>query len=93
MIALTPSNASVLRKHREKKNSERIILGNALKENDLVFSHFDGKPLLPNTVTHVWTKLVHKVGIKRIRLHDARHSHASIMLKQGIHPKVVQERL
>ena len=32
-------------------------------------------------------------GIKPIRLHDARHSHASLMLKQGTHPKVVQERL
>ena len=32
-------------------------------------------------------------GLKPIRLHDARHSHASLMLKQGAHPKVVQERL
>ena len=32
-------------------------------------------------------------GLKGIRLHDARHSHASLMLKQGIHPKIVQERL
>lgn len=34
-----------------------------------------------------------KAGVKAIRLHDARHTHASLMLKQGIHPKVVQERL
>jgi integrase len=34
-----------------------------------------------------------KAGVKVIRLHDARHTHASLMLKQGIHPKVVQERL
>ena len=33
------------------------------------------------------------VSVKRIRFHDARHTHASIMLKQGIHPKIVQERL
>ena len=32
-------------------------------------------------------------GVKVIRLHDARHTHASIMLKQGVHPKIVQERL
>lgn len=32
-------------------------------------------------------------GVKVIRLHDARHSHASLMLKAGIHPKIVQERL
>jgi len=52
-----------------------------------------GKPLLPNTVTHAWGKLVKLTGLKAIRLHDARHTHASIMLKQGIHPKIVQERL
>ncbi|MFC2059591.1 tyrosine-type recombinase/integrase [Chloroflexota bacterium] len=34
-----------------------------------------------------------RYGIKVIRFHDARHTHASIMLKQGIHPKIVQERL
>jgi integrase len=33
------------------------------------------------------------VWAKNIRLHDARHTHATIMLKQGVHPKVVQERL
>ena len=38
-------------------------------------------------------KLARRVGFKGIRLHDARHSHASLMLKQGIHPKIVQERL
>ena len=37
--------------------------------------------------------LAARAGIKVIRLHDARHTHASLMLKQGIHPKVVQERL
>ena len=59
--------------------------------------HVDGgslqwKPLLPQ-ITYSWIKLVRRTGLKSIRLHDARHSHASLMLKQGIHPKVVQERL
>ena len=53
----------------------------------------DGKPLLPNTITHAWSKLVNHIGLKAIRLHDARHSHASLMLKQGVHPKIVSERL
>ena len=52
-----------------------------------------GKPQLLNTVTHAWGKLVKHTGLKVIRLHDARHNYASIMLKQGIHPKIVQERL
>lgn len=34
-----------------------------------------------------------RIGLHGIRLHDARHTHASLMLKQGVHPKIVQERL
>ncbi len=71
----------------------RQTLGLTLIEDDLVFSQVDGKPLLPNTVSHAWTKLASRTGLKGIRLHDARHTHASLMLKQGIHPKIVQERL
>lgn len=69
------------------------MLGIPLKDDDLVFSQLDGKPLLPDTVTHAWIKLVRQIGLEGIRLHDARHSHASLMLKQGTHPKIVQERL
>ncbi len=68
-------------------------IGLTLTEDDLVFCHVDGKPPLPNTFSQVWTKIVNRAGLKGIRLHDARHTHASLMLKQGIHPKIVQERL
>ena len=61
--------------------------------DDLVFSQLDGKPLLPDSVTHAWRNLARRTGLKGIRLHDARHTHASLMLKQGVHPKVVSERL
>jgi len=93
MIDLSPLATSVLREHREKQQLDRAMLGVPLKDDDLVFSDLEGKPLLPNTVTHNWIKLVRRTGLKPIRLHDARHSHASLMLKQGTHPKVVQERL
>jgi integrase len=68
-------------------------LGMTLSDSDLIFSQFDGKPFLPNTVSHAWKKLAKRTGLNGIRLHDARHTHASLMLKQGIHPKIVQERL
>jgi len=92
-VALPPSAILLLKEHWEKQKLERAMLGIPLTDDDLVFSHFDGKPLLPNTVTHAWIKLVRRTGLKAIRLHDARHTHASLMLKQGIHPKIVQERL
>jgi len=93
MIALSPSAALVLREHREKQGAERVMLGIPLADDDLVFSQPDGRPLLPDTVTRAWINLVRRCGLKGVRLHDARHSHASLMLKQGVHPKIVQERL
>jgi integrase len=92
-VALPPSAVIVLREHREKQKLERAMLGIPLTDEDIVFSHPDGNPWLPNTVTHAWIKLVRRTGLKEIRLHDARHSHASLLLKQGTHPKIVQERL
>jgi integrase len=84
------------RKTREKVGAFSTIIVGAFSldiYNDLVFSTVDGKPLRPNTITRAWTVLAARAGLKVIRLHDARHTHASIMLKQGIHPKIVQERL
>ncbi len=91
-IALSPSVSLLLREHKAKQVFERRMLGVTLQDSDLVFSHLD-KPLRPNTVTNAWRFLAIKAGVKVIRLHDARHTHASLMLKQGIHPKIVQERL
>jgi len=94
LISLSPSTALVLEEHRKAQEQMRESLQlPPISDNDLVFSHWDGKPLLPDSITHAWVKLVRKCGLKGIRLHDARHTHATIMLKQGVHPKVVQERL
>jgi len=92
-IALSPSAILMLQDHKEKQKVTRAMMGIPVKDDDLVFSHLDGSPLLPGSVTHAWIKLVRRTALKPIRLHDARHTHASLMLKQGIHPKVVQERL
>ena len=58
-----------------------------------MFAHPDGTPLLPDTVTHAWFKLARRTGFKGVRFLDLRHTHASLMLQAGVHPKVVQERL
>jgi len=92
-IALSPSVVLLLKEHKEKQELERVTLGKLLADDDLVFSTLEGKPLRPNTITRAWVTLSVRAGVKAIRLHDARHTHASIMLKQGIHPKIVQERL
>jgi len=69
------------------------MLGIPLTTDDLIFCHANGNPLRPNRITRAWATIAKCAGLKVIRLHDAKHSHASLMLKQGIHPKIVSERL
>ncbi len=92
-IALSPSSVLTLMEHKEKQEGIRALLEMPLNQDDLVFSTPEGKPLRPNTITRAWSTLATRAGVKTIRLHDARHTHASLMLKQGVHPKIVQERL
>jgi integrase len=92
-IELSPSTVIMLREHKAQQELIFKMLGKSLSESDLVFCQTDGRPFLPDSVTHAWHNLAHRCGLDGMRLHDARHTHASIMLKQGIHPKVVQERL
>lgn len=84
-IALSPSTLIALRKHQE---ASRFT-----KPADLVFYRGEGSPLNPNTVTWQWKKACWDAGVKPIRLHDARHTHASLLIKQGVPLKVIQERL
>lgn len=53
----------------------------------------DGKPWHPNAVTQRFRKLVRKAGMPPIRLHDLRHSAATIALDAGVDIKVVSEQL
>ena len=92
-IALSPSAIPVLRDHQERRKQDFIILGRTLSEEDLVFCRIDGLPLRPNNVTRTWKVVAKRCGLEPIRLHDARHTHATLMLKRNVHPKIVQERL
>ncbi len=92
-IPLPPTSVLALREHRQRVEGERLPLGRpALPADALVFTRLDGTPMLPGSVSQAWRRLARAQGIT-VRLHDLRHTHASLMLKAGVHPKVVQERL
>ena len=92
-MGCTTAAALVLTEHRKNQETISKHLGRTLTDDGLVFCQDEGNPLLPDTVTTAWIRIMKKLGIKGIRLHDLRHSHASQLLKQGVHPKIVQERL
>ena len=66
---------------------------NLCGHHPLVFCCDDGSPLDPGGVTKRFAALVRTAGLPLIRLHDLRHTHATMALRAGIHPKVVSERL
>ena len=92
-IALSPASCLVLREHREKQEADATLLGRQLAEDDLVFSHPDGSPRDPSTLTLAFRRLTRRIGLDGVRLHDLRHTMASLYLEQGVNPKTVAERL
>jgi len=92
-VDLPLSLVTLLRQHRIDQEVQRLMLGKSLTEDDFVFSHVDGSPLNPNTVTHTFAKVAVRAGLSHLRLHDLRHIHATMLLKAGVHPRIVQERL
>ena len=58
-----------------------------------MFCELDGKPLHPGQVSKRFDRLLRASGVRRIRFHDLRHTHATLALQAGVHPKVVSDRL
>ena len=92
-VDLPPSLAVLLREHKARQQALRLELGHPLTEDGFVFAKVDGSPLNARTVSSSFHSLVRKEGLPRIRLHDLRHTHATLMLQANVHPKVVSERL
>ncbi len=93
-VALDPATVAALRAYRARVLGERLALGlGAPKDDDLVFTEVDGSPLHPGQFSDRFDRLVKAAGVPRIRFHDLRHTHATLSLQAGIHPKVVSERL
>jgi integrase len=92
-IALDPATISALRGHRRTQAAERLAAGSAWSADGLVFTYQDGRPLHPEYVRRQFDRRIHRARLPRIRFHDLRHTHATLALQAGVHPKVVSERL
>lgn len=88
-VSLPVSLLSLLLAYRADQEKKGAILGG----DDFVFSGYDGAPLSPNAVTLAFRRIIKKAKLNHLRVHDLRHTHATLMLKAGVHPKVVSERL
>ncbi len=93
VIALPPLTCEALRRHKTEQARARLLLGRAYNDHDLVCCRMHGTPISPNELTAAFAKLIRSLPLPRIRFHDLRHTYATQLLQQNIHPKVVSERL
>ncbi|MCL6472540.1 MAG: site-specific integrase [Firmicutes bacterium] len=92
-IILTDDAIRELKEYRKRQLQEKLLLGEAYQDNGLVFCKEDGTPLQPEEFTKRFQRWLEKAGLSRVRLHDLRHTHATLLLKAGVPAKIVQERL
>lgn len=82
-----------LKHHRATCAERRLAMGEGYTVSDYIIVHPDGKPIYPEYLSQMLTKLQDKACLPHCRFHDLRHLCASIMLLQGVNVKVAQERL
>jgi integrase len=92
-IALPASCVAALRKHRAAQLALRLQLGIEWHARDFVFTNATGEPLHVNSLTNHFRRVIRASGVPTIRFHDLRHTCATLLLAEGVHPKIVQERL
>ena len=84
---------AVLKRQGQRFEHERRLLGSAWGGTEAVFPSEVGTYLGPRNTTRQFTALVRRAGVPMIRLHDLRHTHASLLIARGHDPKTVSERL
>ncbi len=93
VIDLDAETVIQLRAHRLRQAEEQTEWGADYHDQDLVVAKENGEPIHPHTFSQAFERLIEKHGLRKIRLHDLRHTHATLALKAGVPVKVISERL
>jgi integrase len=93
-IAFPDSVLRALRLQRARQAQERLIAGSSWQDKGLVFTGRDGRPIEPVVLHRDYKALLKNAGLSpTLRFHDLRHSAASLLLAQGVHPRAIMELL
>lgn len=92
-IALPGFVIEELKKHKLEQNKIKLALGAGYQDHQLVNCYEDGRPIDPRNILKHFERVTQKAGVPRLRFHDLRHTHATILLQLRENPKVVSERL
>jgi integrase len=92
-IDLDAASVTALKSHRTAQAAERLAIGAGWRELDLVFPAVDGNPAHPEAISKRFDRRSARYGLPHVGIHGLRHTWATLALRAGVHPKVVQERL
>jgi len=93
-VAMAPQAVDALRRHRQAQIADRLAAGPAWQDWDLVFANEVGAPVnRDRLIARSFNPLLARAGLPRIRFHDLRHTAATLLLAQGVHPKIASEML
>ena len=84
---------AALRAHRADQNRQRLLAGSLWEDHELVFCQPNGRPIDSRADNREWHQLLAAAGVRKARLHDARHTAATLLLQQGVSPRVAMEIL
>lgn len=83
----------LLNRVQHEQNNYKKLFGREYSNSGFIFTKINGEPIAPNTLSAMWIKILKKYNLKRVRLHDLRHSCASLLIDKGFELKDVSEWL
>lgn len=94
-VTLPQSVMNELKAYRKHWAKEKLQKGDVWieKEREWLFHSFNGTHMYPTSPSKRWKQFIDRHGFKYIRLHDLRHTSASLLIAQGVHAKIISERL
>ncbi|EEL50719.1 site-specific integrase [Bacillus cereus] len=93
LIVISEITIHALKEQYKRIKEEKERYGSEYNDFALVCPTFNGNPCNFRSLTQLWKKLIKKSEVPDIRFHNLRHTHATLMLKRDIHPKITSERL
>jgi integrase len=90
-IALPDGLFTLIMAHRKVQDREREHAGTEWHEGDWMFAQTNGKPLDPRRDQYTWKALLAEAGVREARLHDARHTAATVLLLLGVPERAVMD--
>lgn len=94
-VGLSAALIQPIKKLRLQRKKERLASGEVWRggKYDLLLCHPNGKPYNPSAMPNWWRNFLKRHGLKYINIHALRHTSATMLINEGVHPKVISERL